>query len=157
MYTIRSLATPQRLDIVVTGVVNEQELLRLVSQASALAEADGSQYVCCDIKGMLEAPADTYPIAAALAAVQAPVLRVALIGPATAEGMVRALARASGAAHAVRVFRTREQASAWLSHCADAAGRSSTALRHASELDAARRREARGTRLRSVSSGSTAA
>lgn len=157
MYIIRSLAAPQRLEITVSGRVDERELLRLISQSAAMAEADGSQYVFCDLDGLTSAPEDIYPIAAALAVVQAPILRIAVVAPPETDDMVGALTRGSGTAHGVRIFRTQRQAMAWLQHCADATARSSTALRHGAALTAARRRETRGSRLRSVPGRTTAA
>jgi len=157
MYIIRSLTNPQRLEVAVSGQLDERESQRMVSQVGALAEADGSQYVLCDIAAMVGAFPDIYPLAAALAAMRAPVFRVAVVAPQSRDERVRAIARASGAIHAVRIFREHEAAMAWLNHSADAARRSATAIRHASSPGPLARSDSRRGRLRAVPGGITAA
>ena len=124
-----------------SGGLGTAEAMRAISQASALAEADGLRLALCDLRAVDRGPSGTMLVATGLATGFRAGLRVAFAARAEQAPFLQRIIRQSRIRRGIRVFESPEEAEGWLLQAAKPTRRAgSTEARHAAQLLAADRR-----------------
>jgi hypothetical protein len=115
MYAIQACPDPEHIEVKLSGILDAGEMVRCISQASALAEAGSIRRVCADLSEAESCGLDQGLIIAALQARRLIDVKVAVV---TSERMARisqrTLTRAGLDEDQARTFATNAEAIAWL-------------------------------------------
>lgn len=115
MYAIQARQALQRIDVTMDGVLDARELVRCISQASALAEAGSIRRVCADLSNAEPCGLDHGLIVAALRSRATINIRVAVIAAQRAARISQRILTRSGLSEdQAQVFAARDEAEAWL-------------------------------------------
>lgn len=114
MYTIRVDQARGLLLIMLSGRVDTDEALRVLSQALTLAETDAINAVACDITAVRRGPGSLLLVAAGLALGYRPGMRIALLSGSEQQRAASRFMRYSGLRDGVQVFTASAAADAWL-------------------------------------------
>ncbi len=115
MYSIRACTDPAHLEVVVDGVLDAAELVRCISQVSALAEAGDAKKIRADFTDSDGCELDRGLVVATLQARVRPEIMLAIVAPnAMARGAQLLLRRVGWSEYQARTFATPDEAGSWL-------------------------------------------
>lgn len=133
MYVIRA-RHGNLLEAELSGRLTTPEVLRAVSQAFTLAEADAVTRAVCDVRGVERGPGNLLLVAAALSSRYQEGMRIAIVSLPEQVALAQRFARYSGRRDGLGTFTTLEAATRWLDSGEAPPRLSSTEQRHLTEL-----------------------
>ena len=135
MYLIRASRERPLLNVELSGHVTTDEAARFLTLVAELLKTDRHKGVRCELSGLDYGPDRPASVAAVLAALLPPEVRVAITGPASALRGVGRVVRLAHATANVRTFESAAEADSWLAEVVGVRkSLPTTAQRHAEDL-----------------------
>ena len=131
MYAIQACADPARIEVALTGILEAPEVVRCISQASALAEAGSVRRICVDLTSSIPGEVDQALVVAALRSNAVDEIKLAVIASGRVARMSQlVLTHAGLRPRAARLFSNRRDAEQWLGYRAPSGELAATDRRH---------------------------